>query len=118
MSKKEKRLFTTITVILILISPLITFIYLKSISKLKNNYSNYYKVDIYIDENNINKYQYLNSNTECNNVAGIVAVAGNEVVLDEVEAKNVNISIYEKSDVEKADNIISILTTLEGDNTP
>ena len=46
-----------------------------------------------------------NSNTECNNVAGIVAVAGNEVVLDEIEAKNVNISIYEKSDVEKADKL-------------
>ena len=46
-------LFKVIT--LILISPLITYIYLKSITKLKNNYSNYYQVDIYIDEDNIIK---------------------------------------------------------------
>ena len=37
--------------ILILISPIITIIYIKSINKFKNNYSNYYKVDIYINVN-------------------------------------------------------------------
>lgn len=46
-------LFKVIT--LLIISPIITFIYLKSIIKLKNNCSNYYKVDIYIDENTIIK---------------------------------------------------------------
>ena len=40
-------------IILILLAPIITYIYLKSITKLKNNYSNYYKIDIYIDEENI-----------------------------------------------------------------
>ena len=37
-------------IILIIISPIITYIYIKSISKFKNNYSNYYKVDIYLKE--------------------------------------------------------------------
>lgn len=37
-------------IILIIIAPIITYIYLKSISKLKNNYFNYYKVDIYLKE--------------------------------------------------------------------
>lgn len=37
-------------IILIIIVPIITYVYLKSISKLKNNYSNYYKVDIYLKE--------------------------------------------------------------------
>lgn len=37
-------------IILIIIAPIITYVYLKSISKLKNNYSNYYKVDIYLKE--------------------------------------------------------------------
>ncbi len=38
-------------IILILIAPILTFIYIKSITNFKNNYSNYYKVDIYIDDN-------------------------------------------------------------------
>ena len=38
-------------IILIILSPIITLIYLKSISKIKTNYSNYYKVDIYLKEN-------------------------------------------------------------------
>lgn len=33
--------------LLILLSPVITIIYIKSINKFKNNYSNYYKIDIY-----------------------------------------------------------------------
>ena len=37
-------------IILIILSPVITLIYLKSISKFKTNYSNYYKVDIYLKE--------------------------------------------------------------------
>jgi len=37
-------------IILIILSPIITIIYLKSISKFKINYSNYYKVDIYLKE--------------------------------------------------------------------
>ena len=36
--------------ILIILAPIITYIYIKSIDNYKNNYSNYYKVDIYIDE--------------------------------------------------------------------
>jgi len=39
-------------IILILLAPIITIIYLKNINKLKNNYSNYYKLDIYLDEKN------------------------------------------------------------------
>ena len=38
------------TIILTLLSPLITYVYLKSISNLKINYSNYYKVDIYLKD--------------------------------------------------------------------
>lgn len=37
-------------IIIIILSPIITTIYLKSISKFKTNYSNYYKVDIYLKE--------------------------------------------------------------------
>ena len=37
--------------ILIIIAPIITYIYIKSINKFKNNYSNYYKVDIYLKDN-------------------------------------------------------------------
>lgn len=37
-------------IILIIISPIITTIYIKSLKKIKNNYSNYYKVDIYLKE--------------------------------------------------------------------
>ena len=38
------------TIMLITLSPLITYIYLKSISNLKINYSNYYKIDIYLKD--------------------------------------------------------------------
>lgn len=38
-------------IILIIIAPIITFIYIKSISKFKESYSNYYRVDIYLKEN-------------------------------------------------------------------
>lgn len=41
------------TIILILLSPIITFIYIKSIDKIKTDYSNYYKVDIYINDKEI-----------------------------------------------------------------
>jgi hypothetical protein len=37
-------------IILIILSPIITVIYLKSISKIKINYSNYYQVDIYLKD--------------------------------------------------------------------
>lgn len=36
--------------ILIILSPIITYIYIKSINNYKNNYSNYYKVDIYLND--------------------------------------------------------------------
>ena len=36
-------------IILLFIAPIITIIYIKSINKIKNNYSNYYKVDIYLN---------------------------------------------------------------------
>ena len=38
------------SIILILLSPIITFIYIKVIKKLKTNYSNYYIVDIYLKD--------------------------------------------------------------------
>ena len=38
-------------IILIILAPIITYIYIKSINKFKNNYSNYYKVDIYLKDN-------------------------------------------------------------------
>lgn len=44
----ENYLLNVIT--LISLSPIITLIYIKSINKIKNNYSNYYKVDIYFNE--------------------------------------------------------------------
>ena len=37
-------------IILILLAPIITTIYIKSIKKIKNHYSNCYKVDIYLNE--------------------------------------------------------------------
>lgn len=37
-------------IVLILIAPIITTIYIKSIGTIKSNYSNYYKLDIYLDE--------------------------------------------------------------------
>jgi len=36
-------------IVLIILAPITTLIYIKSISKIKNNYSNYYKVDIYFN---------------------------------------------------------------------
>ena len=41
---------------LIILSPLIIYIYLKQIKKLKNNYNNYYPIDIYL---NNNKYHFI-----------------------------------------------------------
>lgn len=38
-------------VILILLAPIITIVYIKSIHNIKTNHSDYYKVDIYIDDN-------------------------------------------------------------------
>ena len=43
-------------IVLLIISPIIIFIYIKNILKLKNNYSNYYKVDIVYK----NKIYHLN----------------------------------------------------------
>ena len=37
-------------IILIMISPIITYIHIKIIKKLKNNYSNYYMIDIYLKD--------------------------------------------------------------------
>lgn len=37
-------------IILIIIAPIITYVYIKSIIKVKEDYSNYYKVDIYLDD--------------------------------------------------------------------
>ena len=37
-------------IILIILAPIITYIYIKSINNYKNNYSNYYKVDIYLND--------------------------------------------------------------------
>lgn len=37
-------------IVFIFISPIITYIYLKSVSNLKINYSNYYKIDIYLKD--------------------------------------------------------------------
>lgn len=38
-------------IVLIIIAPIITYIYIKGINKFKNNYSNYYKVEIHLKEN-------------------------------------------------------------------
>lgn len=49
-------------IILIIIAPIITLIYIKSISNYKNNYSNYYKVDIYLnDEENLTITAFLDT---------------------------------------------------------
>lgn len=48
--------------VLILIAPIITLIYIKSIKKITNNYSNYYKLDIYLDkETKINVVGFLDT---------------------------------------------------------
>lgn len=38
-------------IFLIIISPVITYIYIKSINKIKSTYSNYYQIDIYFKDN-------------------------------------------------------------------
>lgn len=38
-------------IFLIIISPIITYIYIKSINKIKSTYSNYYQIDIYFKDN-------------------------------------------------------------------
>ena len=48
-------------IVLILIAPIITYIYIKSISKFKENYSNYYKVDIYLKEEKITLTAFLDT---------------------------------------------------------
>ena len=49
-------------VILIIFSPIITYIYLKSNVKVKTNYSNYYKIDIYLkDRTKITLNSYLDT---------------------------------------------------------
>ena len=42
-------------IILLIISPLILYVYVKQALNLKNNYSNYYKVDIYLRDGTIKK---------------------------------------------------------------
>lgn len=39
--------------LLIIISPLVIYIFLKQIKELKNNYSNYYKLDIYLNDGKV-----------------------------------------------------------------
>ena len=54
--------YTINTIILILLAPLITYYYTKSIIKIKNNYSNYYKIDIYLkDKTKITLNSYLDT---------------------------------------------------------
>jgi len=49
-------------IVLITISPLITYIYIKSINKIKTNYSNYYQIDIYLkDKPKITINSYLDT---------------------------------------------------------
>lgn len=49
-------------IILIIISPCITYIYIKSINKIKTNYSNYYQIDIYLkDKPKITTTAYLDT---------------------------------------------------------
>lgn len=50
--------------ILILTSPLITYIYIKSLKEIKINYSNYYQIDIYLKgKNKITVNSYLDTGT-------------------------------------------------------
>lgn len=50
------------TIILILLAPIITYYYTKSIIKIKNNYSNYYKLDIYLkDKTKLTLNSYLDT---------------------------------------------------------
>ena len=37
-------------IILVILSPIITYVYIKILKKLKNNYSNYYTIDIYLKD--------------------------------------------------------------------
>lgn len=49
-------------IILITISPIITYTYIKSINKIKTNYSNYYQIDIYLkDKPKITTNAYLDT---------------------------------------------------------
>lgn len=48
-------------ILLFILSPIIIFIYIKQINKLKNNYSNYYEVDIYINSNVFKYTGYLDT---------------------------------------------------------
>lgn len=48
-------------IVLIIIAPIITYIYIKSINKFKENYSNYYKVDIYLKEEKITLTAFLDT---------------------------------------------------------
>lgn len=49
-------------IILIIISPIITYIYIKSIKQIKVNYSNYYQIDIYLkDDQQVKVNSYLDT---------------------------------------------------------
>lgn len=48
-------------IVLIIVAPIITYIYIKSISKFKENYSNYYKVDIYLKEEKLTLTAFLDT---------------------------------------------------------
>lgn len=49
-------------IVLIILSPIITYIHIKSINKIKTNYSNYYQIDIYLkDKEKITVNSYLDT---------------------------------------------------------
>jgi len=53
------------TLILLILSPIITTVHLKSINKIKTNYSNYYKIDIYLkDKSKIKVNSYLDTGNQ------------------------------------------------------
>lgn len=49
------------TIFLLLIAPIITYLYIKSIKMIHNDYSKYYKVDIYLDEEVISVNAFLDT---------------------------------------------------------
>lgn len=53
--------FSINLIILILFGPLIIYIYIKQLKKLKNDYQQYYKVDVYFKNNKIKLNAYLDS---------------------------------------------------------
>lgn len=54
-------------IILIITSPIITYIYIKSLKEIKTNYSNYYQIDIYLKgKNKITVNSYLDTGTILN----------------------------------------------------